>query len=43
MTKVEYLVNMYYCHIRCTPEEERCKDCQILEVHKQFYGDEKYK
>jgi len=42
MTKAEYIVNKYYCHIRCTPNAEQCKDCQILKVHKQFYGDEEY-
>ena len=41
MTKVEYEVNLRYCHIRCEPEEEKCKDCQILKAYKEIYGDER--
>ena len=42
MTKAEYIVVKYYCHIRCTPKEVRCKDCHYLKAYKQVYGDEEY-
>ena len=41
MTKAEYWVTLKYCRVRCEPEEEKCKDCQILKVYKEVYGDER--
>ncbi len=40
MTKAEYVCNMFYCYVKCTPEKEKCKDCYTLKVLKQIYGDE---
>ena len=42
MTKAEYILNMYYCHIKCAPEKEKCKNCYTFEVLKQIYSDEEY-
>lgn len=42
MTKAEYFTNLYYCHIKCCSEKEKCKKCIILEMYKEIYGNEKY-
>ena len=38
MTKAEYMVCMYHCHIRCTLQEDKCKECEILKIYKEIYG-----
>jgi len=42
MTKAEYVVNLYHCYVRCCPEKEKCKNCGILEVAKEIYGNAEY-
>lgn len=41
MTKAEYLVTLKYCHLRCEPQEGKCKECAILKIYKEVYGEEK--
>ena len=41
MNKAEYIVTLKYCHIRCTPSDDKCKDCSILKAYKEIYGEEK--
>ena len=41
MNKAEYYVTLRWCKLRCDPEPEKCKDCSILKVYKEVYGDEK--
>ena len=35
MTKAEYIVNLRYCHIRCTPNN-KCKECQYLKIFNEI-------
>jgi hypothetical protein len=37
MDKAEYNVAMYYCYLRCKPQEEKCKDCEILKIYREIY------
>lgn len=39
MTKAEYIVNLRYCHIRCTPSKE-CKECPYLKIFKEIYNEQ---
>ena len=39
MTKSEYVVSMYICHIHCSPSKEKCKNCQYLKFFKQIYNE----
>ena len=41
MTKAEYIVTNEWCHIRCTPQKDKCKNCTIIKVYKEIYGDKK--
>ena len=41
MTIAEYIVTKDWCHIRCTPQEDKCKNCPIIKVYKEIYGDKK--
>lgn len=36
MTKAEYIVNLRYCYIRCSPKEDNCKNCQYLKIFKEI-------
>ena len=36
MNKPEYLTTKYWCYIRCTPEENKCKECQYLKIYKEL-------
>ena len=36
MTKSEYEVSLRWCYIRCTPEENKCKECQYLKIYKEL-------
>ena len=40
MTKAEYIVNLRYCHIRCTPSNHKCKECQYLKIFKEIYNED---
>lgn len=40
MTKAEYLITLYHCHVKCEPEDDRCKNCEMLKIYKEKYGDE---
>ena len=40
MTKVEYKVAMEYCHLRCEPQDDKCKECQYMKVFKKIYEEE---
>lgn len=37
MDKAEYMVTKYHCHITCDPEENKCKECEILKIYKEIY------
>ena len=37
MTKAEYIVNLRYCYIRCSPNNDKCKNCQYLKIFKEIY------
>ena len=37
MDKAEYDVAMYHCYLRCEPQEEKCKDCEILKIYREIY------
>ena len=39
MTKAKYIVNLRYCHIRCTPENNKCKTCKYLKMFKEIYNE----
>lgn len=39
MTKSEYVVAMYFCHIHCTPIKEQCENCQYIRFFKQIYSE----
>ena len=39
MTKAEYIVTKYWCHIRCKPDNNRCRDCGILKTLVKIYDD----
>lgn len=41
MTKAEYELNKYWCHIRCKPDEKRCIDCNILKTLMEIHNDRK--
>lgn len=43
MTKAEYLIALYYCHVKCEPEDDKCKNCEILKAYKEIYGDKEIK
>lgn len=36
MTKEEYIVTKYWCYVRCTPIEDKCKCCSILKYYKEL-------
>ena len=36
MTKAEYIVTKYWCNVRCTPIENKCKCCSILKYFKEY-------
>lgn len=40
MTKAEFIMAKYWCYIRCTPIEEKCKTCTIFKAYKELYKDE---
>ena len=42
MTKAEYLTVYRFCHLRCKPEINKCKDCTILKIYKEIYKDETF-
>ena len=42
MTKEEYLVNLYHCHIKCNPPKNKCNSCPFFERYKKLYGNEEY-
>ena len=42
MTRAEYIVVMHHCHVKCTPEENKCKDCHWLKAYREIYGDEEF-
>lgn len=37
MDKAEYNVAMYHCYLRCEPQEEKCKDCELLKIYREIY------
>ena len=37
MTKAEYMVTKYWCKLRCTPIENKCKYYSILKYYKEYY------
>ena len=39
MTKAEYIVNLNFCYIRCTPYNDKCKNCQYLKIFKEIYNE----
>ncbi len=39
MDKAEYKVTMYHCYITCNPEENKCKECEILKIYREIYAD----
>ena len=41
MTKAEYIVNKEWCYIRCTPQKNKCKNCTIVKIFEEIYGDKK--
>ena len=41
MTKVEYILAKYYCHLQCEPEDNKCKKCIYLKMLRDKYGDDK--
>lgn len=43
MDKAEYMVTMYHCHITCNPEENKCKECEILKIYRKIYVDTRRK
>lgn len=43
MTKAEYLVNKNYCHVKCEPEENKCKKYPFLERYNKLYKGKKIK
>ena len=37
MDKAEYIVTMYHCYVKCKPQEEKCKDCELLKIYREIY------
>ena len=39
MDKAEFIVTKYYCHLKCEPQEEKCKDCELLKIYREIYDE----
>ena len=37
MDKAEFIVTKHYCHVKCEPQEEKCKDCELLKIYREIY------
>lgn len=38
MKKSEYIINLKYCYIRCSPNNDKCKNCKYLKIFEEIYG-----